>query len=89
MDKFKNLRAEKTSFEISREARFQARDLEVACAWCDEHPQFDRQFIDSLQIQYDRKNYLTDDQYQSLKRVMEAWKMEPWYIREIGPVPRA
>lgn len=89
MNKFEKPRSDKTNFEVSREARFQAIDLEVACAYCDEHPDFDRSFIDSLQKYFDQKNFLTDAQYQALTRVMEAWQMEPWYIREIGPVPRA
>lgn len=65
--------------EISAEAKFQKRDLLIACDFALDHEDtFDSTFVNSLWAFFERHKYLTDKQYSSLRKTMEAWRMEEW-----------
>lgn len=64
------------STDVSREAKFQKQDLLLACAYAEEHENFDDTFVQSLWKQFDQRGYLTEKQYDALRKVIEAWHME-------------
>lgn len=64
---------------VSKEAKFQDRDLMIARAYADEHTDsFDDGFLTSLEAQFASKGYLSDKQYSALQNIIERWKMEEW-----------
>lgn len=64
---------------LAKEAKFQARDLELANAWADEHDDhFDRDFLDSITKAFHKDGYLTEKQYASLSNIIEKWRVEEW-----------
>lgn len=68
---------------IALEARFQKRDLKLACAFADDNEDtFDGEFVHSLQSKFNSFGYLTDKQYSALQNTIERWNMESWAAKE-------
>lgn len=64
---------------VSKEAKFQDRDLMIARSFADEHTDsFDDGFLTSLERQFSERGYLSDKQYTALQNIIERWKMEEW-----------
>lgn len=67
---------------LSQEAKFQERDIELACTFADDNDSFDGDFVYSLKENFKDLGYLTDKQYQALQNTIERWHMEEWAARE-------
>jgi hypothetical protein len=68
---------------LSREAKFQERDLRLAAAFAKEHADtFDSTFINSLQKNFDQKGFLSEKQYVALSNTIDKWFMDEWADRE-------
>lgn len=64
---------------VSKEAKFQERDLRLAEAFHEAHEDnFDPNFINSLRATFETKGYLTDNQYKALSNTVDKWRMEDW-----------
>lgn len=64
---------------LAKEAKFQARDLELANAWADEHEDiFDKTFLESISKSFHQNGYLTEAQYKALTTIIEKWRLEEW-----------
>jgi hypothetical protein len=64
---------------VSREAKFQERDLALARRFADEHAdRFDDKFLSSLESQFLSSKFLTERQYDALQNIMTKWRMEEW-----------
>ncbi len=68
--------------ELSKEAKFQERDLKLAAAYCEGNEDFDSSFIDSLVEFFESKHYLTNKQYEVLSNIIEKCNMESWAAGE-------
>ncbi len=67
--------------ELSKEARFQERDLKLAMAYV-KHNDFESDFVPSLGDFFEKHHYLTDKQYAALSNLIEKWNMEKWAADE-------
>lgn len=71
------------STTLSQEAKFQERDIELACAFADDNDEtFDSEFVYSLRDRFKTHKFLTDKQYQALQNTIERWHMEEWAAKE-------
>lgn len=68
--------------EVSKVAKFQQGDLEIALEFAEAHDHFDDTFLRSLEKFMDRRGYLTNAQYNSLLNVMDKWDMFEWAERK-------
>lgn len=69
---------------VSAEAKWQERDLVMAEAFADDHPDWDGSFIESLRNYFRGRQHLTDKQYTALRNVLEKWRIEEWYEENYG-----
>lgn len=51
--------------------------LSVITEYATEHPDFDTEFVDSLNNQFERKGDLSDKQILALSNIIDKWEMDP------------
>lgn len=62
--------------EVSKEAKFQERDLVAMRRWCEDNTWYNDSFLQSLEVWYCDHKYLTDRQYTALLNMMERAGVE-------------
>lgn len=62
--------------EVSKEAKFQERDLITMRQWCEENTWFDDGFLSSLESFFCKHKYLTAKQHAALINMMERHNVD-------------
>ncbi len=61
--------------DAERVRQFQKIDLETARSFCEDHPDFDDDFISSLERYFEKAGELTPKQHAALTNIIEKWDM--------------
>jgi hypothetical protein len=50
--------------------------IEMILAWSEDHPEFDRNFVEDMEEKLDQFGSLTERQSESLDHIIARWKIE-------------
>lgn len=68
----------KKKVHVSKEARFQRRDVEALESYCLAHMNLDNSLLVEFVNTFKKRGYLKEDEYKSLREIMERIGIDAW-----------